>query len=97
MDTYILLGVFAFVILVFIAGLAYYKGWFDPWAETRQGPAPEQKTHKEETSKHGMRIRPSARYVPQAGPSTGQKRLFRTNKGMRSYYVNEQGLPVMPK
>lgn len=29
------------------------------------------------------------------GQTTGQIRVFNTNKGLRSYYVDEKGLPIL--
>ena len=101
MDSYIWLIVFALVIVV-VLGILWYKGYMNrflvgnPLSGLANGNHPPDKIPVEETpQRKSARIRPSARYRPQTGQSTGQRRLFRTNKGMRVYHVNEQGLPII--
>lgn len=92
MNTYILLVVFALVV-VFVIGFLWYKGYMDRFL-TGNDSVPEKVPQEEKSQSKSIRIRPSARYQPQPGRSTGQRRLFQTNKGMKAYYVNEQGLPI---
>lgn len=83
---------FAIAVGVFLLFAIYY------FIKSRTSTAPRHKG----VSKKELDIRPddvekrvTAMYVPKdVGHRTGRKKVFITNKGLRVYETNEQGLPL---
>ena len=56
-----------------------------------------QATTYEEKKKTSSGILMPSTYKPKPGETTGEVRVFMTNKGLRSYHVNASGWPVNNK
>lgn len=82
---------------LFVASVAYlyfrFKGYFKKSSSVVEQiqesvPRSQKPGHKPQSTM-------SAMYIPKhMGHNTGQKRVFNTNKGLRSYYVTAENTPL---